>query len=520
MLSNNVNLSAPVRQIKAKVEFNNGSTNALNFSYDGDLVSLQIDRVGNTKFFGFGVSQKANIKVRDIERKYSITTAHSCKVLFDDTAALPSFYVTEVNRDENTNQLSITAYDALDKAAAHTTSEISLTSYTIGEFAAACAAILGLPGALYSGESFNLYFDGGANFDGAESLREALDDVAEATQTIYYINENNYLVFKRLDKDGAPALTIGKSDYIQLDSKTNRRLSAITSATELGDNLTAQLDISGTTQYIRDNAFWDLREDRAQLVEAALAATGGLTINQFNCDWRGNYLVEIGDKIGFVTKDNATVASYLLNDTITYTGAYSQATQWEFTDSEESATNATTLGEALYQTFAKVDKANKEIEIVASEVSANKENISALQLNTNSINASVTSLTNALNDGLENTNENISALTNRVNAAITAEELKIEVTKQIATGVNSVETATGFTFNETGLTVAKSGSDISTTITEDGMQIAKGSTEVLSASNEGVKAIDLHAATYLIIGKNSRFEDYGGNRTGCFWIGG
>ena len=61
---------------------------------------------------------------------------------------------------------------------------------------------------------------------------------------------------------------------------------------------------------------------------------------------------------------------------------------------------------------------------------------------------------------------------------------------------------------------------MSTTITEDGMTVYKDEEAVLIADNEGVRAEDLHATTYLIIGTNSRFENYGDNRTGCFWIGG
>ena len=51
------------------------------------------------------------------------------------------------------------------------------------------------------------------------------------------------------------------------------------------------------------------------------------------------------------------------------------------------------------------------------------------------------------------------------------------------------------------------------------MKVKKNDEEVLTANNEGVKAIDLHATTFLIIGEYSRLEDFGGNRTGCFWIG-
>ena len=52
------------------------------------------------------------------------------------------------------------------------------------------------------------------------------------------------------------------------------------------------------------------------------------------------------------------------------------------------------------------------------------------------------------------------------------------------------------------------------------MTVHRGNEEVLTANNEGVKAEDLHATTYLIIGNNSRFEDFKNDRSACFWIGG
>jgi hypothetical protein len=60
---------------------------------------------------------------------------------------------------------------------------------------------------------------------------------------------------------------------------------------------------------------------------------------------------------------------------------------------------------------------------------------------------------------------------------------------------------------------------MNTTISEDGMTVYKNEEVMLTANNQGVDAINLSASTYLIIGKNSRFEDFDGNRTGCFWIG-
>ena len=106
-----------------------------------------------------------------------------------------------------------------------------------------------------------------------------------------------------------------------------------------------------------------MRADRADLVDKALAAVWGFTINQFECDWRGNFLLNIGDKIELETKDNTKVTSYILNDVIVYDGGLNEKTKWSYQETEETASNASNLGEILAQTFAKVDKVNKKIEM-------------------------------------------------------------------------------------------------------------------------------------------------------------
>lgn len=101
-----------------------------------------------------------------------------------------------------------------------------------------------------------------------------------------------------------------------------------------------------------------------------------------------------------------------------------------------------------------------------------------------------------------------------------AEGLSIQVQNVQNDGVSKISTATGYTFDEIGLTVEKSGREIKTQITEDGMQVYKNGNSVLIANSEGVNAVDLHASTYLAVGGRSRFENYGADRTACFWIGG
>lgn len=100
------------------------------------------------------------------------------------------------------------------------------------------------------------------------------------------------------------------------------------------------------------------------------------------------------------------------------------------------------------------------------------------------------------------------------------EGLTLQVQSVNSEGVAKVSTTTGYTFDENGITVEKSGQEIKTQITEDGMRVYKNKKEMLTADSEGVKAVDLHASTYLSIGGRSRFENYETDRTGCFWIGG
>ena len=528
-------INSPVRSIFARVElYNSSSTLAATYNYNGALISYSIERVGDeTKFFGYGICQKINVKLRDVERSISITTDNYLKTSItsiENSAEnyvypYPIFYVSEVHRNENNNELSITAYDSLYKAAKHTVSELNLTApYTIEEFATACATLLGLSLSIVNiadtDTCFDTSYDEGANFDGTETIRDALNAVAEATQTIYYINNEEKLTFKRLDVSGASVLTIDKSKYFSLNNKTNKRLATICHATELGDNVSASITESGSTQYIRDNPFWDLRDDIETLVNNALAATGGLTINQFDCTWRGDYSLEIGDKISLVTKDNSTSISYVLNDTISYDGGLSEKTKWSYSNNDvETASNPTTIGDALKQTYARVDKANKQIELVASENAANSEKIANMQIDVNGISAEVKQVKDDFNSNIEVVNGDIQTLTKKVNAAMTAEDVKLEIKSELSNGVTKVETTTGFTFNDEGLTVSKSGSEMTTQITEDGMTVFRDNTAVLIANNVGVDAVNLHATTYLIIGNNSRFEDYGEDRTGCFWIG-
>ena len=684
-------LVSPSREIKAKIDLFDSTTKKATFTGSDKIKKFQIERAGEEgKFFGFGVCQKLELELLDKNRELNIVKGNSFDVyLTADTTytKILSCEVDSIKRDEKTNGLTITAYDALYRASGHQVKDLTLTKpYTIKDFCEACGAKLGV--SVKGINTFTLSYPNGANFDGAETLREALDMVAEATQTIYFMDSTNALVFKKLDKAGANLLTIDKNIYFEYKNNGPRVLKTICSTNELGDDVSESGTTGDATQFVRDNAFWELREDITDLVHNAVVAVGGLSISQFECKWRGNFFLEIGDKIQILGKDNSSAITYLLNDTLVYNGGLNQTSSWKYKDSGETASNPTNLGEAIKQTYAKVDKQNKEITLLASEVKTQTEaikktvkqvdveyylstssstptggtwsteappweenkymwsrqkitytdgtfairnatciagakgadgkpgsngapgrgitsitteyyistsetelaggswsetqptweegkyiwtrskivynnptsteytnevcdatwkeinaiqgeqktlttdvaelkvakdsitaSVSQITKNQSGLNSALTDLQNAFTDQNNTNDEQFETLTQKVESSMTSDQVHLAISTELSKGVDKVTTSTGFTFNEAGLTISKSDSEISTNIDEDGMSIYKNNEEVLTADNTGVTQINATIKQYLIVGKNSRFEDYGSDRTGCFWIG-
>lgn len=168
------------------------------------------------------------------------------------------------------------------------------------------------------------------------------------------------------------------------------------------------------------------------------------------------------------------------------------------------------------------DKVDHKLNDVNESILTIHEAVSDLTIDSNGIKAEVSDLKTTVDGVTGRIASTEEALTT---VRQTSENLDVRIQNITNNGVTRVATETGFTFDREGMTVDSTDSPTKTQVTPDGMTVytktsGGGQSEVLEATSEGVDATNLHAKTYLIIGGRSRFENYGSNRTGCFWIGG
>ena len=254
---------SPRREISCYIEMN------LEDSYEilrkEQIYNWKIERnAEDSKFFGTGVCQKMTLETIMTNFGSQVRTINPVSGVSGFTFSTPLFYITEVIQDEVANKITYTAYDGLYFATLHKIKEANLPStYTIKELAEKAVALIPeLSGVDTS--SLNLPFTS-ANLSGEETCREIFDDIAEATQTNYYVNSENILCFKRINT--IVSVNIPKTAYFEATTGAVYVLKTIMSVTELGDNAsstaTGSPDVSGieVTQYVRENCFYTQLKD-------------------------------------------------------------------------------------------------------------------------------------------------------------------------------------------------------------------------------------------------------------------
>lgn len=191
-----------------------------------------------------------------------------------------------------------------------------------------------------------------------------------------------------------------------------------------------------------------------------------------------------------------------LTDTV-FNGIYASRSELKITQNSISTTVSETVN-------AVVENIDNRVTDVANTLEQNSKDLS--------------DKINNVNDSLGEyaKQSSLVTVTNSVQEIQTALSEQILVTQQIKEdGVEKVTTTTGFTFDQAGLTIDKSGSDTKTLVDEDGMTVYSktGSEEsiLLNVDSQGVQTENLHVRTYTQIGSHTRLQDYE-DGTAIFYI--
>jgi len=259
-----------------------------------------------------------------------------------------------------------------------------------------------------------------------------------------------------------------------------------------------------------------------------------------------NVRIRAGDILQVTDRNGKTFSVYVMNkvqsghkETLECTGSAFRNSTTEVNNVQYSALSGKVMelqiGMDGLQTKAKeldgrLSSAETAITQNADEISLRATKSEVATAETRAVAAAGAEAELKANEALHSANEGIDVLKTEMEAkfSVMSDEISISIEKTedireqvdgIQTGgVSKVRTSTGYTFDETGFTVSKSGREMKTQITEDGMTVYKNDNAVLTANNGGVDAVNLHASTFLIIGGKSRFEKFSDDRIGCFWI--
>lgn len=283
---------------------------------------------------------------------------------------------------------------------------------------------------------------------------------------------------------------------------------------------------------IVDNYFLYTEELRKKAIKGIWNRVKGFAYTDCKItSYTGKPYLKRGNKIKIQDMDETYFDTYVLSHIFTYDGTFKSVIQSPaLTKTQTALKNKLSISNAIRKVERTCNKIDGKIKDVIEEVNGQENKISSVEQTVDSITQQVTNVsTNLTNDYL--TSEQVNAMNSHNEESInqlkeefnilkqTAESLSIEIGSISTIGVDRVKTSTGFTFDENGLDISKTGEEMHNFIDNEGVYVKRNDEEVLGADASGVRAENITVRNYLVIGKNSRIEDYKNNRTGIFYIG-
>lgn len=174
--------------------------------------------------------------------------------------------------------------------------------------------------------------------------------------------------------------------------------------------------------------------------------------------------------------------------------------------------NITTLQATATSLSASVSSVKTDIKTAEGDISNIRTRVEKNEADIKAASDSITATVKSTTEDLTGIRKQLTELTQD------ADSLNLSIQNIEKNGVSQVTTTTGYTFNDKGLTIRKSGSEIENRMDNTGMYVTRDGDTMLQANAAGVVATDVTIRNFLIVGDHARFESYPTNRIACFYV--
>lgn len=393
--------------------------------------------------------------------------------------------------DDDTGFLDLECYDLMLQ---------SMIPYDIEpDYAAGTITVKGLLDAICNRLGWKIGYDSftnsnavidGEKFDNTYTFRDVLDQIAQVAAGVIAFKDDALCVLyptstgEIIDASNLRALTIGEK-YGPVNS-------VVLARTPQEDNIYAQdaesIEANGLTEVkIENNQIMD--SHREDFIDAILERVNGLQFWLYELESFGIGYLDLCDVFTLETLDGTQHETLMLADELQISQSLAENSSLEAPEATETDyTAASTTDRVLNKTILKVDKQAQQITALVSK--------------TESLESQVTHMTEVMID---------------------SDSVDIKISQALGE-IDSVTTSTGYTFDADGLKISKENEPMENRLDNTGMYVTRDGEEILGANHEGVTALNLTSRQFLIVGDNSRFENYDNGtdskRTACFYIGG
>lgn len=494
----------------------------------------------NDKFIGTTVSKKITVNILNpdnsinLENKEIVVNTGIVINGEEELVSFGNFIIEKPTTEETKEKTKFTGYDYMIK---FNKKYEDLVEYpiTLQEYLAKLCEQVGIE--LGSTNIVNgTYEIQGNPFTNNEDCKTVLSNVAQLCGGFAHIGRNNKLYITNLTNgsvetiDGNNYTSFEKNEQYGEVNSVILRLSQVEGENTVKED-TESIELNGLTEItIADNYFLNNAEEREKVIDAIFNQLDGLRYIPITCSYYGFPYLDSGDAIIALDIKDVDCPTYIFNHKFKYNGAFSGEIETPaMTKTQTAYKNIVDIKTRFQNVELKVDKINGNITSIVEETTNLETKVQETETLANN---NYQDIINQLGDYAKEAD--VVSIKESVEASQTNSELAIEIAKQVQTdGVTRLDTKTGYTFNEEGLTIEKTNAKTKTTLNEVGLDVkdATGSSDesLLFAGYDEesgetiVKSKNMTVEKYLVIGKYSRMEDFivdGVKATGVFWING